>query len=149
MADFAGLLQLLDASIVPNDHRTARVEAWKIRGKGSRLVHGADAGYSTRMTEQTALLLRRVQHPMAAENYRVILDGIEIGSIGVQVGVDGRTFWAWGIDTVVPVRQFRTHGEAVDRESATAKFRQAWDVFASEPERLRAFIEWKTAAADR
>ncbi|HZR86505.1 MAG TPA: hypothetical protein VFB02_06860 [Bradyrhizobium sp.] len=47
------------------------------------------------------LFLRRVIHPQAHDNYRVILkhDGteFEIGSIGIQHGSGGSVFWAWGI----------------------------------------------------
>ena len=54
------------------------------------------------------LYLRRVIHPQAYDNYRVILkDGgeeFEVGSIGIQPGAGARTFWAWAIDTVVPMR---------------------------------------------
>ncbi len=54
------------------------------------------------------LYLRKVVHPQARDNYRVILkdDGqeIEIGSIGIQHAAGARTFWRWAIDTVVPMR---------------------------------------------
>jgi hypothetical protein len=48
------------------------------------------------------LLLRKVQHPQAANNYRVILkteyDGeFEIGSIGVQTFTSSDTAWTWGL----------------------------------------------------
>ena len=47
-------------------------------------------------------------------NYRVILkceDGeFEIGSIGVQHS----GAWAWGIDTVIPMRALETQGEGRD-----------------------------------
>jgi len=43
------------------------------------------------------LYLRKVVHPQAHENYRVILkrdgDEFEIGSIGIQFGAA----WAWGM----------------------------------------------------
>src|SRR5215831_10682402 len=50
-----------------------------------------------------ALYLRKVVHPPAHDNYRVILKldegDFEIGSIGVQHGAA----WRWGIDTVIPM----------------------------------------------
>jgi len=56
------------------------------------------------------LYLRRVVQPQAHENYRVILkldgDEFEIGSIGVQLGAA----WAWGIDTVIPMRAHEAGG---------------------------------------
>jgi hypothetical protein len=55
------------------------------------------------------LFLRRVIHPQAHDNYRVILkvDGVEIelGSIGLQY--EG---WVWGFDTVIPMRELETEG---------------------------------------
>jgi len=55
------------------------------------------------------LYLRKVIHPQAQENYRVILKDddcqeIEIGSIGIQHAAGGRTLWRWAIDTVLPMR---------------------------------------------
>ncbi|MCG6204215.1 hypothetical protein LPW26_06180 [Rhodopseudomonas sp. HC1] len=89
---------------------------------------------------------------MSTDNYRVIWHRnaeppIEVGSIGVQTGAAGRAFWAWGIDTVVPVREFATHGEAPDREASMAAFREAWDRFTCDPARLALFVEWKAASA--
>jgi hypothetical protein len=50
------------------------------------------------------LYLRKVIHPQAHDNYRVILKlderEFEIGSIGIQDGAA----WRWGIDTVIPMR---------------------------------------------
>ena len=50
------------------------------------------------------LYLRKVVHPQAHDNYRVVLkrdgDEFEIGSIGIQDGAA----WAWAIDTVIPMR---------------------------------------------
>jgi hypothetical protein len=64
------------------------------------------------------LYLRKVIHPQARDNYCVILkldgDEFEIGSIGVQFG----TAWAWGIDTVIPMRALETQGEGRDRGTA-------------------------------
>jgi hypothetical protein len=51
------------------------------------------------------LYLRKIRHPTATDNCRVVLkldgDEIELGSIGVQHKIEGSTVWAWGIDTVV------------------------------------------------
>ena len=53
------------------------------------------------------LYLRKVIHPPAHDNYRVILkrdgDEFEIGSIGIQHGAA----WTWGIDTRHPDARFR------------------------------------------
>jgi len=51
------------------------------------------------------LYLRRIIHPQARDNYRVLLksddDEIEIGSIGVQHGSGAnRDFWALGMSGV-------------------------------------------------
>ncbi|HKD74202.1 MAG TPA: hypothetical protein VKB76_01855, partial [Ktedonobacterales bacterium] len=58
-----------------------------------------------------ALYLRRVIHPQAHDNYRVILkpdEGeCEIGSIGIQYG----RVRSWGIDTVIPMHALETQGE--------------------------------------
>jgi hypothetical protein len=44
------------------------------------------------------LYLRKVVHPQALDNYRIILkyDGLEIGSIGIQHGSGATEYW--GID---------------------------------------------------
>ena len=61
------------------------------------------------------LYQRKVVHPQAHENYRVVLkrggDEFEIGSIGVQHGAA----WRWGIDTVIPMRNLEAQGEGKDR----------------------------------
>jgi hypothetical protein len=91
---------------------------------------------------RTDLFLRKVIHPQAADNYRVILkdDGteIEIGSIGVQF--DG---WTWGIDTAIPMRQLETEGTGKNRKDCMRQFRLAWNRFSSDPARLTAFLETK------
>ena len=60
------------------------------------------------------LFLRKVIHPQARDNYRVIPkdDGVEIevGSIGVQF--DG---WHWGIDSIVPMGEEDGEGSGADR----------------------------------
>jgi hypothetical protein len=77
--------------------------------------------------------LRKVIHPQAHENYRVILkldaSELEIGSIGMQHGAA----WAWGIVTVIPMRVMRTQGEGKDRRDCMRQFRDAWDRFAVGP----------------
>jgi hypothetical protein len=79
---------------------------------------------------------------MARDNYRVIWRDIEVGSIGLQTGSGGRTFWHWGIDTVVPPpRDFATHGDAIGRADAMASFRRAWDQYAADADRLTNFID--------
>ena len=54
------------------------------------------------------LYLRKDIHLQALDNCRVILKGdglaVEIGSIGLQRGSDATEYWAWAIDTVIPLR---------------------------------------------
>jgi hypothetical protein len=94
------------------------------------------------------LTMRRVAHPMTTDNYRVIWDGIEVGSIGVQQGAAQRVFWSWGLDTIVKV-PFETHGEASGRKEAMAAFRAVWEMFAADADRLAAFVEAKDAIRAR
>ena len=51
---------------------------------------------------------------LCLDNYRVVLkdDGleIEIGSIGIQHGSGAVEYWAWAIDTVIPMREFEARG---------------------------------------
>ena len=93
------------------------------------------------------LFLRKVIHPQATDNYRVILkDGgeeIEIGSIGVQHASGARTFWRWAIDTVVPMRGLEARGTGADREDCTRQFRAAWERFCEGPARRSEFLEMK------
>jgi hypothetical protein len=53
------------------------------------------------------LYLRKVLHPQAHDNYRVLLkdDGleVEIGSIGIQHGSGATEARVWAIDTVIPM----------------------------------------------
>ena len=53
------------------------------------------------------------------------LDGseFEIGSIGIQHG----EAWAWGIDTVIPMRVLETQGKGKNRRDCMQQFRAAWD----------------------
>ena len=54
------------------------------------------------------LYLRKDIHLQALDNCRVILKGdglaVEIGSIGTQHGSGTSEYWAWAIDTVIPMR---------------------------------------------
>jgi len=89
------------------------------------------------------LYLRRVIHPQAHDNYRVIMkDGdeeIEIGSIGIQHAAGSRLFWAWGLDAVVPMQGLQERGTGLGtttvcdcsgrRGSASVQTRRAWHSF--------------------
>jgi hypothetical protein len=72
--------------------------------------------------------LRKVIHPQAHDNYRVILkregDEVEIGSIGIQHGAA----WRWGIDTLIPMRVLETQGKGKDRRDCMRQFRAALGV---------------------
>jgi hypothetical protein len=74
--------------------------------------------------------LRKVIHPQAHDNYRVIWkdDGteIEIGSIGIQHGSGATEYWAWAIDTVIPMREIESRRTGKD---CMSQFRAAWDRF--------------------
>ena len=89
------------------------------------------------------LYLRKVIHPQAHENYRVILkcDGgdFEIGSIGIQYGA----MWTWGIDTVVPMRALETQGKGKDRKDCARQFKAAWERFAANEVNLTEFLNAK------
>jgi hypothetical protein len=91
------------------------------------------------------LILRRVIHPQARDNYGVIWNGIEVGSLGLQVGASGRTFWHWGIDVVLPPpRDFATYGDTMSRDDAMANFRKPWDQFSADADdRPARFVEMK------
>jgi hypothetical protein len=88
------------------------------------------------------LFLRKIIHPQAHDNYRVILKDngaeIELGSIGVQF--DG---WVWGIDSVIPMRELETEGSGKDRKDCMRQFRAAWNRFSADPARLTEFFEMK------
>jgi hypothetical protein len=78
------------------------------------------------------LYLRKVQHPQAADNYRVILrtehdNEFEIGSIGVQTFTSGDTAWTWGIDTVMPMLDHQSEGRGKNRMDCMDEFRAAWE----------------------
>jgi hypothetical protein len=82
------------------------------------------------------LYLRKIIHPQAHDNYRVILKldegDFEIGSIGIQHGAA----WRWGIDTVIPMRVLETQGKGKDRRDCMRQFRAAWDRFAADEANL-------------
>jgi hypothetical protein len=87
------------------------------------------------------LFLRKVIHPAARDNYRVVVrdgDEIEIGSIGRQF--DG---WAWGIDCVIPMREIESEGTGRDLKDCTRQFCAAWERFSSDPARLTEFLKMK------
>lgn len=92
--------------------------------------------------------LRKVQHPQAPNNYRVILktehDGeFEIGSIGVQTFTSSDTAWTWGIDTVMPMRDDQAEGRGSDRNDCMVKFRKAWESYCKQPGWLDEFLAMK------
>jgi hypothetical protein len=96
------------------------------------------------------LFLRKVSHPQASDNYRVIamIDGIEfeVGSIGTTFFTDIEPVWTWGIDTVVPMREVESEGQGLDRKDCTRQFKAAWLAFCSDGARLTEFLERKRTA---
>jgi hypothetical protein len=97
------------------------------------------------------LNLRKVRHPQAANNYRVILkmDGteFEIGSIGTQFHAGPEPVWTWGIDTVIPMREQESEGQGKNCKDCMRLFKVAWQSFAGDPARLTEFLEAKRRAA--
>ncbi|MBV9531452.1 MAG: hypothetical protein JO283_10380 [Bradyrhizobium sp.] len=89
------------------------------------------------------LYLRKIIHPQAHDNYRVVLkldEGeFEIGSIGIQ----HRAVWAWGIDTVISMRTLETQGEGRDRRDCMRQFTAAWERFAAGEANLTEFLNAK------
>src|SRR5215472_18597902 len=89
------------------------------------------------------LYLRKVVHPQAHDNYRVILkldEGeFEIGSIGIQHG----GVWALGIDTVIPMRAYEAQGAGRDRRDCMRQFKAAWERFAADEANLTEFLNAK------
>jgi hypothetical protein len=80
----------------------------------------------------------------------VIWNGLEVGSIGLQVGAGGHTFWRWSIDdNGAPCREITTMGDTIGRDDAMAAFRAAWNEYAADPDRLRHMIEVKVDTAER
>jgi hypothetical protein len=93
------------------------------------------------------LHLRKVLHPQAVDNYRVLLndDGleVEVGSIGIQHGSGGTEHWTWAIDTVIPMREGDAQGRGRDRKDCMRRFRAAWDKLSSDPAWLTEFLQAK------
>lgn len=89
------------------------------------------------------LVLRKVVHETAIDNYRVVHDDVEVGAIGVQMGTNAETFWAWGIDTVLPPDGLTLHGKGENREDCMVQFKAAWHKFSRNPERLKEFMHIK------
>jgi hypothetical protein len=93
------------------------------------------------------LYLRKVIHPQARDNYRVLLkdDGleIEIGSLGIQHGSAGAEHWVCGIDTAIPMREAEAQDRGTDRKDCMKRFRAAWDRFNADPARLIEFLRAK------
>jgi len=93
------------------------------------------------------LYLRKVQHPQARDNYRVILkiddDEVEIGSIGVKAFTSKDIAWTWGIDTVMPLRDHQAEGRGDDRRECMVKFRAAWERLCAQPGWFEEFLAMK------
>lgn len=96
------------------------------------------------------LYLRKVDHPQARDNFRVILKidetEYEIGSIGPARTAEVDLVWQWGIDTVIPMRAINTEGSGKDRRDCMRQFKAAWERFASDPAVLTEFLEAKRRA---
>lgn len=92
------------------------------------------------------LFLRKVPD-LHREMYRVILkneDGeTELGSIALVATTGGQYRWRWGIDTVVPMREHQQEGYGADRKDCQARFKAAWEKFASDPANLVEFMRMK------
>lgn len=99
------------------------------------------------------LFLRKVVHPQATNNYRVIttIDGteLEIGSIGTRFYTETEPVWMWGIDTVIPMREIESEGRGSNRGDCMKRFRAAWEKFAADEARLTEFLEMKRRAKRR
>jgi hypothetical protein len=93
------------------------------------------------------LYLRKVVHPQAHDNYRVVLkdDGLEteVGSIGIQHGSGATEHRTWAIDTVIPMREVDAQGRGKDHKDCVRRFREAWDKFSADPARLTDFLQAK------
>jgi hypothetical protein len=89
------------------------------------------------------LYLRKIRHPQARNNFRVILkldEGeIEVGSIGINTA----SMWVWGIDTLLPMADIESEGTGKDIVDCKRRFKAAWDRFASDEANLAAFLEMK------
>ena len=82
---------------------------------------------------------RKVVHPQAHDNYRVILkcegDEVEIGSIGIR-----HNGWSLGIDTVIAMRAHEIQGEGNGRRDCMRRFKAAWERFAADEVNLIEFL---------
>jgi hypothetical protein len=77
-------------------------------------------------------------HPEARAN-----DEFEIGSIGIQQAAGSLYFWAWAIDTVIPMRTHETRGKGKDRRDCMRQFKAAWERFAGDEANLVEFLNMK------
>jgi hypothetical protein len=77
------------------------------------------------------LYLRKVVHPQARDNYRVILKDngleIEIGSIGIQHGSGATEAVGLGDRHRDPMRETEAQGIGKDRRDCMRQFGVAWD----------------------
>ena len=93
------------------------------------------------------LYLRKDIHLQALDNCRVINKGdgleVEIGSISIQLGSGASEYWAWAIDTVIPMRAHQTQGRGTDRADSMRKFIEAWARFAADEANLSMFLAEK------
>jgi hypothetical protein len=78
------------------------------------------------MSPDQPRILRRVDQPQAKDAYRVIWNGIDVGSIGLQQGSSQRTFWHGAIDTLVPPPDFAIRGDTISRDDAMVRFGTAF-----------------------
>ena len=58
-------------------------------------------------------------------------------------GIQDGAAWAWGIDTVIPMRALETQGEGRDRRDCMKQFKAAWERFADEEANLIEFLNAK------
>jgi hypothetical protein len=76
-----------------------------------------------------------------SENYRVLYEGIEVSSIGIQQGIGTTTIWTWGIDTMFPANEFpNSSGRTSNRGDAQRQFKAAWDRLTADPDKFAYFI---------
>jgi hypothetical protein len=96
------------------------------------------------------LILRKVDHPHARDAFHVIWNGIKVVSTGLQQATGQRTFWRWWIfDAGRPYRELTMSGDTMSRDDAMTAFRQAWNEFAAEPDRLQHVIDFHADIAER
>jgi hypothetical protein len=97
------------------------------------------------------LALRKVQHPQAHNNYRVILQtdhngDVEIGSIGVKAFTSTDTAWCWGIDTVLPMRDHESEGRGNDRKKLHGEVPRGMERHCAQTGWLDEFLSMKRQA---